>query len=180
MYLNTQLGFENFKMRLRSKIFVDKSMIIEILNERVDTDERFICITRPRRFGKSQLTYLLESYYSKVVESAQIFSQLKISETESYENHLNKYNVIKIDFSSVAISDTYEEYIGRVIDFLVNDLEEQYSSVDCKKYTRLWDKLDRIYMKLYQRDVLVVAINYSDKREQHTCAIRQVDYEQEM
>ncbi len=156
MYLNTQLGFENFKMRLRSKIFVDKSMIIEILNERVDTDKRFVCITRPRRFGKSQLTYLLESYYSKVVDSAQIFSQLKISETESYENHLNKYNVIKIDFSSVAISDTYEEYIGRVIDFLVDDLEEQYSSVDCKKYTELWDKLDRIYMKTGEKFIFII------------------------
>ncbi|OOB80028.1 MAG: AAA family ATPase [Epulopiscium sp. Nuni2H_MBin003] len=141
MYLNTQQGFESFKERLRSKVFVDKSMIIEILNERIGTDDKYICITRPRRFGKSQITYLLESYYSKEVNGKEIFDKLKISSTANYEEYLNKYNVIKLDFSDVEVEDTYEQYIGRIKRNLIKDLERKYTEVDLEQYDLISNKL---------------------------------------
>ncbi len=95
MYLNTQYGFERFQERYRSKVFIDKSMILQLLNERIGTDDKYICVTRPRRFGKSQITFLLESYYSIVVDSKPLFDNLLISSTVDYEQHLNHYNVIK-------------------------------------------------------------------------------------
>ncbi|OOB79435.1 MAG: AAA family ATPase [Epulopiscium sp. Nuni2H_MBin003] len=141
MYLNTQQGFESFKESLASKIFVDKSMIIEILNERVNTRDKYICITRPRRFGKSQITYLLESYYSKVVDSKTVFDNLNISACSSYAKYLNKYNVIKLDFSDVEPGRSYEQYIGRIQRKLIRDLEKYYPKVNFDEEDLLSDKL---------------------------------------
>ena len=73
MYLNTNKPFENYKELVGSKYFVDKSLIIERLNERVSTSDKYVCITRPRRFGKSSVVDMLGAYYSKAVNSKTIF-----------------------------------------------------------------------------------------------------------
>lgn len=65
IYINTNKGLENYKMLKRGKYFVDKSQIIEIINQRINTNDRFICITRPRRFGKSSIADMLSAYYTK-------------------------------------------------------------------------------------------------------------------
>ena len=53
IYLNTTNPLENYRELLNEEYFVDKSTIIEILNKRISTKSKYICITRPRRFGKS-------------------------------------------------------------------------------------------------------------------------------
>ncbi|OON99947.1 MAG: hypothetical protein ATN35_09985 [Epulopiscium sp. Nele67-Bin004] len=141
MYLNTQQGFESFKERLSSKIFVDKSMILQILNERVCTDDKYICVTRPRRFGKSQITYLIESYYSKAIDSKKLFEQLKIGSDKNFEKYVNKYNVIKLDFSDLGDENSYEKYVGHIKANLIYDLEQHYPQVDFNKFSSLPHKL---------------------------------------
>ncbi|OON99398.1 MAG: AAA family ATPase [Epulopiscium sp. Nele67-Bin004] len=140
-YLNTTEGYNNFLELLQGDIFVDKSMIIEALNKRICTTNKYICITRPRRFGKSEITNLIESYYSKVVASKPQFDNLAISQVEGYNTHLNKHNVIKIDFSELAQENTYKAYIKRVITYLSRDLEHRYSFIDLSKYSTISDKL---------------------------------------
>ena len=78
IYLNTINPLENYRELLNEEYFVDKSSIIEILNKRLFTKSKYICLTRPRRFGKSSVAHMLGAYYSKAVDSKNIFDNLNI------------------------------------------------------------------------------------------------------
>ena len=95
MYLNTK-NF-NFKKARNSKIYVDKSLLIEYTNSIINTSDQYTCISRPRRFGKSTDADMLVAYYSKECNSHELFDDLKISECQDYEEHLNKHHVIYMD-----------------------------------------------------------------------------------
>ena len=93
-----------FQVALNSKIYVDKSGLIEKTNALIGTQQQFVCVSRPRRFGKSMAAEMLASYYDRSVDSSEIFDKLNISSAESYREHLNKYDVIRInmqDFLSI-------------------------------------------------------------------------------
>ena len=91
-YLN--LSNDLIEITLNSDIYVDKSEIINFLNKSILTSRRFICLSRPRRFGKSVTAQMLCSYYSKCLDSSSQFENLKISSIPSYRQHLNQYDVI--------------------------------------------------------------------------------------
>lgn len=96
MVLNSKGQLRQWTMQCQDKYFVDKSEILEKLNQCINTGNRFVCITRPRRFGKTVMTQLIASYYGKELESKEIFNKLKISKNEKYEKYLNKHNVISL------------------------------------------------------------------------------------
>ena len=98
IYLNP--GNENFKEAVNASIYVDKTMMIDALERIVRNGNKYICISRPRRFGKTLAGNMLAAYYSKGCDSREVFCGLKISETEDYSNKLNQYNVIQIDMNS--------------------------------------------------------------------------------
>ena len=85
---------------IKSEIFIDKSMMIAELNKLVDTENNYICVSRPRRFGKSMAGNMIAAYYSKGCDSRELFKDLKIAQDKSYEEYLNKLNVIKIDLNA--------------------------------------------------------------------------------
>ncbi|HEZ7990588.1 MAG TPA: AAA family ATPase [Ruminococcus sp.] len=87
----------NFQQCLQQDIYVDKSMIIECINKYIDTEDRFINISMPLRFDKSMTANMLTAYYSRGCDSREMFSNLKIAKSASFEKHLNKYNVIHIN-----------------------------------------------------------------------------------
>ena len=95
IYLNP--GSAMFQKSLKSKIYVDKSGLLAILNELVDTEQRYVCVSRPRRFGKSMAANMLAAYYGKETDSSDLFCRLKISKASSYTTHLNQYDVIHLD-----------------------------------------------------------------------------------
>ena len=98
IYLNP--GNVNFRGFLKAEIYVDKTMMIEVMNHFIDVEKKYICASRPRRFGKTITGNMLCAYYSKGCDSHEIFDSLKISGAPGYEDKLNKYNVIKIDMNS--------------------------------------------------------------------------------
>ncbi|MGL5068006.1 MAG: AAA family ATPase [Sarcina sp.] len=114
---------ENYESLYRSEFFVDKSLIIERLNKVINTTDRYICITRPRRFGKSSVADMLGAYYSKAVNSKEkIFDNLKINENATYKQHINKYNVISMSFNKVPDNmDSYKDYITLIQDGIITD-----------------------------------------------------------
>ena len=85
--------------RIAGKNYVDKTNLIAVMNERVGGDESLVCISRPRRFGKSYAAKMLTAYYDCSCDSHRLFDNKKIAESESYERHLNQYNVICLDIS---------------------------------------------------------------------------------
>ena len=86
-----------FQVALNSRIYVDKTGMIEYMNSVLDTTDAYICNSRPRRFGKSYAANMLAAYYSKGADSEQMFSGLSIGKTQDFKKHLNKYDVIHID-----------------------------------------------------------------------------------
>ncbi|MBR1536290.1 MAG: AAA family ATPase [Treponema sp.] len=98
IYLNPRN--DNFKEFLNSEIFVDKTMILSVLNGIMKGAGKYICISRPRRFGKTYAANIISSYYSKGCDSRKLFERCKISKDASFESNLNKFNVIKLDINS--------------------------------------------------------------------------------
>ena len=98
IYLNPKN--ENFTSILKADIYVDKTMMLKVLNGFIDKGNKYICVSRPRRFGKTIAQNMIAAYYSKGCDSHELFEKLKISNTDGYEEKLNKFNVIKIDLNS--------------------------------------------------------------------------------
>lgn len=97
IYLNP--GNAGFKSALRSQIYVDKTGFLEYTNSVLETEQRYLCVSRPRRFGKSITAEMLVSYYDKDCDSKEIFRNLKIAKAADFEEHLNQYNVIHVDMN---------------------------------------------------------------------------------
>ncbi len=95
LYLNPTNS--NFTEDSNRSIYVDKTELIAVLNRKIGTGDKFICNSRPRRFGKSMTANMLTAYYSRGCDSAQLFSKYKIAGDESFHKHLNQYDVIHID-----------------------------------------------------------------------------------
>ena len=124
-------GNTMFRKKLNSKIFVDKTPMINELNELIENDEGFVCMSRTRRFGKTMMTNLMSAYYSKNCDSREIFEGLKLSEREGWDKYLNAINVIQIDLNSwysrtVDKSQTIKELQAGV----VCELRKQFPSVE--------------------------------------------------
>lgn len=98
IYVNP--GNDRFQSVLRSKIYVDKTGLIEYTNAVLDTENRYICVSRPRRFGKSITADMLAAYYGKGCDSSEIFEKLDIAQKPDFIKYLNQYNVIQIDINN--------------------------------------------------------------------------------
>ena len=98
IYLNPSNS--NFRDTLTRKIYVDKTMMISVLNEFMRTDNKYLCVSRPRRFGKTIAGNMLSAYFSRGCDSRSLFAPYKIARDGGFEENLNKFNVIKIDVNS--------------------------------------------------------------------------------
>ncbi len=98
LYVNP--GNENFTAAIRSEIYVDKTMLLSELNRRLGTEDRFLAVSRPRRFGKTMAENMIAAYYSKGCDSRELFETLEISGEQSFSKHLNKYNMLYLDINA--------------------------------------------------------------------------------
>ena len=154
-FLNRNWVNNSFEELSREEYFIDKSELIVAMNKLIGTTNKYRCITRPRRFGKSINAMMLASYYSKSADTKNIFDNLKISKSPSYLEHLNKHNVIFITFNDRAnLLKTYDEYIGYFEEGLKNDLNEVYP--DIKEDRFLVDMLNEVYAKTNQRFIFII------------------------
>lgn len=145
--LNSVGQLKLFRGRYEGSYFVDKSDILEKLNNAIGkVDEQYICVTRPRRFGKTVMTNLISSYYAKGLPSKEIFDTLKISENEDYEKHLNKHNVISLYMSDMPFEcDSYKDYIRFYNKKITQDLQKAYPQCDISQENGPWDNFDTIF-----------------------------------
>lgn len=97
IYVNP--GNEKYKRALRGPIYVDKSGMLEYTNRVLSTESSCICMSRPRRFGKSITAAMIAAYYSKGCDSKELFEKLKISKCQGYEEYINSYDVIHVDMN---------------------------------------------------------------------------------
>ena len=98
IYLNP--GYENFRRATKADIYVDKTMMIDVVNRFIDKGNNYLCVSRPRRFGKTLAGNMLCAYYSRGCDSRELFAPYKIAAVPDFTEKLNKYHVIKIDINS--------------------------------------------------------------------------------
>ena len=89
-------GAEMLRIGRRSQIYVDKSAIIHLLNGAIDTERRFVCVSRPRRFGKSMAANMICAYYDRTVDGAAEFAGLAIADDPQFDEFRNRYDVIHV------------------------------------------------------------------------------------
>lgn len=156
-YLNNNVCYESYKYIAQMEYFVDKSEILEELFPVLNTENRFICITRPRRFGKTAAANLIASFFSRGYDSRELFSGLKIKKSPDFEEHINKHNVIFIDFSKTPYPcEDYNTYMSAIVKKLMKDLAEQYPQCGITETDTPWDALEMIRGKTGERFIFVM------------------------
>lgn len=116
----------DFKRAVNSEIYIDKSELINYTNKVIDTEQRFVCVSRPRRFGKSMAANMLTAYYSKGCDSRELFKPYKIAKSDSFEKHLNKYNVIHINMVEyIGESKSIEEIIQFIEEDIIAEITDE-------------------------------------------------------
>lgn len=160
VYLNP--SNEKFKENLNNKIYVDKTMLIKETNERIGrSNEKFLCISRPRRFGKTIATNMLMAYYSKGCDSKELFKNLKIAKDPSFEEHLNKYDVIYIDFAGVdGRSDNKDEIVSNAQRYVCNELKQAFPNIIPDKENKVADFITAIALKYPCQKFIVIIDEY--------------------
>ena len=153
-YLN--IGFGKMADDIRDDFYVDKSMFISVLNKRLESRSRFICVSRPRRFGKTMAANMIAAYYSKGCDSHEIFSNLKISKDSSFERNINKYNVIKLDINGEATKKgkmTITQYYDKKV---VSELMKEYPDVEISEDISLPEALYAVYEATGEKFVFII------------------------
>jgi len=118
-------GTDKFQMSLNSEIYVDKSNLIAKTNALFRTRQRFICISRPRRFGKTMAAEMLSAYYGAGEDAHPLFENLAIAKHPSYEEHLNKHNVIMINMQEfLSKTKSVEEMLLLLQSTIIEELLE--------------------------------------------------------
>jgi hypothetical protein len=128
-------GNEEFDRVVNGQLYVDKTDMINFFNQVINTEQSYVCVSRPRRFGKSITANMIAAYFEKGCDSRGLFAGRKLSETENWDKNLNKYDVIRIDLADVCASrDTPEEALNYIDEMILKELDEAYPGiVDCQK-----------------------------------------------
>lgn len=157
VFLNSIIPYESYKEMVMDTYFVDKSMLLAELIPAIGRKNKYFCITRPRRFGKTVMAEMTGAFFGKAADGSKLFESLEISKYNNYKEHLNKYNVIFIDFSKGSEStSTYKEYITRITSSIKNELLQEFPGLGLDIIKPLWDILTDIFQKTGQKFIFIM------------------------
>ena len=155
IYLNP--GNVLLKQARKSEIFIDKSMMIAEVNKLVDSENKFLCISRPRRFGKSMAGNMLAAYYSKGCDSRELFKDLKIAHDKSYEEYLNKLNVIKFDLNAMfQLVDNKNDLIRFVTKLVVKEMRKAFVEAEIEEDDSMAMAMMKVYAATGETFVIII------------------------
>ncbi|MGN0152939.1 MAG: AAA family ATPase [Lachnospiraceae bacterium] len=155
IYLNPGNG--RFQQAINSKIYVDKTELIRYTNSILQTEDKYICVSRPRRFGKSIAASMLMAYYSRGCDSREQFAGYKIAKDESFEKHLNQYDVIFLNMQEfLSRSKDMTEMLARIKNIVTRDLLKEYPDVDYFDSTDLVQSMQDVYVETNRPFVVIV------------------------
>ncbi|MCD8099729.1 MAG: AAA family ATPase [Oscillospiraceae bacterium] len=169
-YLNP--GSINFQNCLDSEIYIDKSQLIAFTNRKKNTLQKYICVSRPRRFGKSMAADMLAAYYGCGEDTRELFANLKIAQDKSFSDNLNRYYVIKVDMQSFMSKTTsVGEMLERLTKFIVMDLKRLYPTDIFRDPEDLPESLSDVFQESGRQFVILI--------DEWDCVMRRYHSEQE-
>ncbi len=153
-YIN--LGNEGFKSILNGE-YVDKSGLIRVINATLNSESRYSCVTRCRRFGKTMAAKMLCAYYDHSCDSHELFANLEIANDPSFEKHLNKYPVIYLDMTKFTTEGTpKEELVATIKSELMAEMKAVYSDVPLDGKDKLLDVLYAISTAKKEKFIMII------------------------
>lgn len=156
-YLNSITPYTLYKSESLSPYFVDKTLMLRELFPYVSAGNRHICITRPRRFGKTIMANMISSFFQKASDSSDVFDSLTISQVDDYRRYKNQYNVIRIDFSKMPRNcDSYTQYIERIEALLIEDVKEAFPQVKINGADAVGDILESVFVQCGEKFIFVL------------------------
>lgn len=158
LYLNPNA--DAFQMGLNNEIYVDKSLILSELNKLVGSQGNFVCMSRPRRFGKSMVGNMISAYYSKGCDTRETFSQMKLGQVPDYDKYLNKINVIKLDLNGLyqrAIQmNRIESLLTDIHETLANEFRSAFPNLTFNKGVTLDQCILNVYANIGEKFVIII------------------------
>lgn len=156
-YLNSITPYTLYKSESLSPYFVDKTLMLRELFPYVSAGNRHICITRPRRFGKTIMANMISSFFQKASDSSDVFDSLAISQVDDYRRYKNQYNVIRIDFSKMPRNcDLYTQYIERIEALLIEDVKDAFPQVKINEADAVGDILEGVFVQCGEKFIFVL------------------------
>jgi len=156
-YLNSITPYTLYKSESLSPYFVDKTLMLSELFPYVSAGNRHICITRPRRFGKTIMANMISSFFQKASDSSDVFDSLAISQVDDYRRYKNQYNVIRIDFSKMPRNcDSYTQYIERIEALLIEDVKDAFPQVKINEADAVGDILESVFVQCGEKFIFVL------------------------
>ena len=153
-YLNP--GSDRFQQTVNSDIYVDKSEMITYLNSILNTEQRYVSVSRPRRFGKSIAANMLCAYYGKG-DSRELFASSKLAKCDGWDRYLNQFDVIKIVMTDFIKEKTdVEKSLEKMQKLVVRDLKKQYPDVDYFDTDDLIQSMEDVYSELGKSFVIII------------------------
>ena len=162
-YLNP--GSQSYQMTVNSKIYIDKTEMLQYLNSLVNTQQRFVSVSRPRRFGKSIAADMICAYYDREAKSRELFEKRLLAKCEpiiagnqtiAWDGYLGKYDVIRIVMTDFIKSDNgVPEALAKLKGRILDELNEAYPDVKYDENDFLYS-LDKFYRKTGYQFVIVI------------------------
>ena len=118
---------ESFTRDKNSKIYIDKTGLLEYLNDVICTNSNCIAVSHARRFGKSHAAGMIDAYYSRGCDSYELFKDTEIATKDNFKKHLNQYHVIHLDIASVWDFHK-DDLIEEIHERLCNDFQKLYGN----------------------------------------------------
>lgn len=147
----------NFKDILAGDIYVDKTMMLSVLNSYIDKKNKYICISRPRRFGKTIAGNMIAAYYSKGCDSRELFRKLKISKAPGFEEKLNKYNVIQLDMNSEYQNVENKEYlIKNIYRKIKEEIEQEFPDISFGENESMAERMLKVYSETGETFIVIM------------------------
>ena len=154
IYLNPRkAGFED---AIRSEIYVDKTGLIKYTSKYLGTEQKFICVSRPRRFGKSMALKMLAAYYSCGCDSRELFSGRQIEGDPNFEEHLNQYDVILLNMQQFLIGAKNQDVTEYLEQEVLDELLEEYGTLVKRPNIGLANALKKIYAKTDKKFIFLI------------------------
>ncbi len=154
IYLNP--GNISFAKTIRSEIYVDKTGLIACTNEYLNTKNQYLCVSRPRRFGKSMTLEMLAAYYSCGCDSRELFAGFKIAQHKDFEKHLNQYDVIYLNMQQFLIRAKKQEVTQYLEQAVLEELREVYGNWFSAQITDLATALEKIFVKTQKQFIFLI------------------------
>ena len=150
-------GNVGFKQIIKPKTYVDKTGIIGYLNRWLNQSTRYVCVSRARRFGKTVAAQTIQAYYDNSCDSHDLFAPYELARDPSYEDHINKYDVIGFDVQSFfLLDDDPQAFIKRLETAVLEEVCAKWSDIDGLKGMGLVNALIKVHETTGAKFVFVI------------------------